>query len=64
MELKLLSMMKSKFESLFTLSTLYKMVEAWPPSSSLPPPPYSLPLTPYPYPPSTLLFQAVDLSMY
>ena len=29
MELKLLSMMKSKFESLFTLSTLYKMVEAW-----------------------------------
>ena len=29
MESKLLSMMKSKFESLFILSTLYKMVEAW-----------------------------------
>ena len=29
MESKLLSMMKSKFESLFILSTLHKMVEAW-----------------------------------
>ena len=105
-------MMKSKFESLFILSTPYKMVEAWNyeptkkkkggggkvkekepycPGVTFPFPcllwfvnqdmgmqelnnrnlqPFWLaslplpPLPPPPYPPSTLLFQAVYLSMY